>query len=297
MNRSSCHQRRSLLGLLLGMCLPRSYAASAPVFSVQTESSLAHGMALLHAALRAAGFPANLANAPHASEARNLHEITVGRIHINMLPASPERLALVEAGRLRMIPVPLERGLLGWRTSFVPQGRQEQFAHIRNLEDLRTLTVGQGVGWKDLEIYRAAGIATRELQAWRNGEFVAQMMNGVIDLFPMGLEESLSYFLPYFRERHLQLMLDKTLLLHYPWHRFVWVSPHSDADELYHALQEGFDIICNNGTFEATWNQTRRAPPADSWQGRTVIRLENPFYSPDIVPQRYQHLLLRPDIS
>lgn len=283
--------------MLLGTGLPLVYAGPVPVFSVQTESSLAHGMALLHAALRAAGFPADLVNAPHASETRNLHEISAGRIHINLLPASPQRLSMVEAGRLRMIPVPLERGLLGWRAPFALQGRQERFADIQSLEDLRALTIGQGAGWWDVEIYRAAGIPTRELQAWRHGEFVAQMRTGVIDLFPMGLEESLSYFLPYFRQRHPQLTLDGTLLLRYPWYRFVWVSPHTDADELYRALQEGFDIICNNGEFEAIWDQTRQPPPADAWQGRTVIHLENPLYSPDVLPQRYQHLLLRPNLS
>lgn len=254
-------------------------------------------MALLHAALKAAGFPAHLVNAPYASEARNLHETAAARIHVNLLPASPQRLAMVAAGRLRMIPVPLERGLLGWRTSFVLRGQEERFAHVRALQDLRTLTVGQGAGWWDLDIYRAAGIPTRELQAWRHGEFVAQMMTGAIDLFPMGLEESLSYFLPYFRQRHPKLTLDRTLLLRYPWYRFVWVSPHPAADELYLALQEGFDIICNNGAFEAIWAQTRHPPPPDSWQGRTVINLENPLYGPDILPQRYQHLLLRPNMS
>src|SRR5690606_4253977 len=116
---------------------------------------------------------------------------------------------------------------------------------------------------------------------WRNGEFVAQMKAGAIDLFPMGLEESLSYFLPYFRQRHQQLTLDSALLLRYPWYRFVWVSPHPGADELYQALQEGFDIICGDGTFEAVWNQTRRLPSAEAWQGRTVITLENTLYDPD----------------
>lgn len=298
MDSSFSPHRRSLLGLLIGTCLPASYAtASIPVFSVQTEPSLAHCMALLDAALKAPGFPAVLKNAPHASEARNLHETTSGRIHINLLPASPQRLSMVKEGRLRMIPVPLERGLLGWRTSFVLQGQEERFAHIRHIDDLRTLTVGQGSGWWDAEVYRAAGIVTREVQAWRNGEFAAQLETGVIDLFPMGMEESLSYFLPHFRQQHPQLALDRTLLLRYPWYRFVWVSPHPSADDLYQALQEGFDIICGNGEFETLWNETRRLPPAGSWEKRTVIELENPLYNPDIVPPRYQHLLLKPWLS
>lgn len=54
---------------------------------------------------------------------------------------------------------------------------------------LRQFTIGQGPGWWDLETYRAAGIPTRVVQAWRDGEFAKQMETGVIDLFPMGLDK------------------------------------------------------------------------------------------------------------
>lgn len=293
MNTAFSPYRRRLLGLMTGAALPFAYAASAPVFSVQTEPSLAHCMALLHGALKAAGFPATLVNAPHSSEARNLHETTAGRIHVNLLPASPARLDMVRRGDLRMIPVPLERGLLGWRTSFALEGREEALSHIRGLDDLRKLTIGQGAGWWDVGVYRAAGITTREVQAWRNGEFVEQMKTGVIDLFPLGLEESLSFFLPHFRQHRQQLVLETSLLIRYPWYRFVWVSPHPGADELYEALQRGFDVICDNGEFESIWGQMRKLPPTSAWEKRRIIDLDNPFYGPDIVPQRYRHLLLK----
>src|SRR5690606_30848052 len=125
--------------------------------------------------------------------------------------------------------VPLERGLLGWRTPFVLKSRADRLSHVRALDDLRTFMIGQGYSWWDVDIYRKAGITTREVQDWRNGEFTEQMQTGVIDLFPMGLEESLSYFLPHFQQRYPQLALDQFLLLKYPWYRFVWVSPHPSA--------------------------------------------------------------------
>lgn len=287
-------RRRSLLGLLAGSCLPAVHAADSTTFVVQTEPSLSHCIVLLHAALRATGFMANLVNAPNTSEQRNLHETAAGRIHISLLPPTPNRLSLVNDGRLRMIAVPLERGLLGWRTSFVLQSQQDKTARIKSLNDLQTLIIGQGSGWLDGQIYRQAGITTREVQAWRDGEFADQMLSGVIDLFPMGLDESISYFLPHFRQSYPQISLDKYLLIRYPWYRFVWVSAHPSADALYQALQAGFDTICSNGQFESIWNEYRKVLPASDWQGRTIINLKNPFYSQDIVPERYQHLLLKP---
>lgn len=297
MTASPSLHRRSLLGLLAGSCLPGVHAATAPSFVVQTEPSLQHCVVLLKTALQAAGFAANLTDAPRTSEQRNLHETTAGRIHITLLPPTPTRLSMVAEGRLRMIAVPMERGLLGWRTAFLLQDHQQKTSDVRNLNDLRGFVIGQGSGWIDAEIYRHAGFVTRELQAWRDGEFANQMRSGVIDLFPMGVEESTNYFLTHFRQYQPDISLDKHVLLHYPWYRFIWVSAAPDANALYEALQHGFDIICHDGRFESIWNRYRRLPPADAWQGRTVIALENPFYGPDIVPERYQHLLLDPSIT
>lgn len=288
--------RRSLLALAAVSCLPAVHATSSVRFVVQTEPSLAHCIILLRAAVRAAGFPADFVDAPKTSEERNLHELVAGRIHINLLPVTPTRLEMVDKGKLRMIAVPLERGLLGWRACFVLESRRDTLASVRSLDDLRSLTIGQGANWLDAKIYRAAGIATRELQAWRNGEFARQMETGAIDAFPMGLEESISHFLPHFRANYPQLELDQHLLLHYPWYRFVWVSPHPDADGLYAALREGFDKISRSGQFEAIWGQYRHMPAAKDLQGRTTIRLDNPYYDKELVPSRYRHLLLEPDI-
>lgn len=254
-------------------------------------------MVLLQAALQASGFAADLIQAPRASEQRNLHETMAGRIHITLLPPTTTRLAMVKEGRLRMIAVPLERGLLGWRTSFILRDQQDKTAQISSLSDLRTLVIGQGSGWVDAKIYREAGLVLREVQAWRDGEFADQMRAGVIDLFPMGLDESYSYYLPHFLERQHDITLDKHLLLRYPWYRLIWVTAHPDADALYRALKNGLDIICNDGQFESIWNQYRQVPPPSTWQGRTVITLKNPFYDRDIVPERYQHLLLDPFVS
>lgn len=288
-------QRRGLLGLLAGACLPAVHAGRAQDIVVQTEPSLRHGEALLKAALQSVGYSGKLIAAPNTSEQRNLYETRAGRIHVTMLPPTVTRLSMAHEGQLRMIPVPLERGLLGWRTPFVLKIQQDRTENVKHLSDLRHLIVGQGAGWVDAKIYRRAGVVTRELQAWRNGEFAEQMRAGVIHLFPMGLEESVNFFLPHFQQYQPDLILDTHLILRYPWYRFIWVSSHPDADAVYSALQEGFDTIIANGVFESIWNEYRQQLPASQWRHRRVIDLDNPFYSVDIVPKRYQHLLLDPE--
>jgi len=287
-------QRRRLIGLLAASCLPKAHAARPRVVSVQTEPSLAHGRALIDAAFRAAGFAATLVEAPVTTEPHNLHEMVAGRIQVTLMPPTLPRLSMVHEGRMRLIGVPLERGLLGWRTPFLLHDRQDITTDVKSLADLHSLIIGQGAGWGDAEIYRRAGLITREIQAWRNGEFADQMRTGVIDLFPFGLEESISFFLPHFRKHRPELALDERLLLRYPWYRLIWVTAHPDADDIYHALQEGFDAIIDSGEFESVWNEHRRLPSVEHLGRRRVIDLANPFYGRDIVPERYRHLLLEP---
>lgn len=120
------------------------------------------------------------------------------------------------------------------------------------------------------------------------------MEAGFIDLFPLGLEETLTYFLPHFRKHYPQLTVDPHVLLYYPWFRFVWISPHKKTNELYAALQKGFDIIAANGVFQKTWLHHRAEPEAQNFVARRIIQIPNPFYGNDLVPQHYQHLLFHP---
>ena len=146
----------------------------------------------------------------------------------------------------------------------------------------------------DVDIYRAAGIPTKEIKEWADGEFAQQMEVGFIDLFPLGLEETLSYFLPHFRQRYPQLTVDPYILVRYPWFRFVWVSPKADADKLYEALQRGFDILAADGRFLQIWNSYRSPPPESVFKRRILIDIHNPFYDYQLVPLRYRHLWFQP---
>lgn len=286
--------RRTVLALLAGAGL-RAHAAGADAFVMQNEPHLAHTRALVRAALQAAGMRAAFVDAPHGNERRNVFQISRGQTHVDMMPATPARLRLVQEGRLRMIPVPLDRGLLGWRVNLLLESRLDMLAKVRTAADLTRFSMGQNMGWMDVEIYRAAGIRTKEVKDWSNGEFAEQMEAGFLDLFPLGLEETLNYFLPHFRKRYPQLAVDPYLLVRYPWFRFVWIAPGPDADALYAALRTGFDRIAADGTFLRVWKQHRKEPDPAIFKSRRVIDLPNPFYSQALVPARYRHLLLRED--
>lgn len=268
---------------------------SATVFVMQSEPHLAHASALVNAALQAAGMEAQFVYSPLGNELRNVSMISSGQTHLDMMPATPARLKLVKEGRLRMIPIPLDRGILGYRINILLTAQQEKLAGVHTQEDMRAFVLGQNEGWMDVEIYRAAGIPTKGIRNWSDGQFAAQMEAGFIDLFPLGLEETLTYFLPHFRAHYPQLGVDPHVLLRYPWFRFVWVSVGEETDELYTALQRGFDIIAQNGVFLEVWKRYRTEPQKEFFVTRRIIQIPNPFYGNDLVPTRYQHLLFTPE--
>lgn len=292
----SAPTRRTVL-TLLASAVWSGPGLTRPRFVMQKEPSLPHVSALVQAALRAADFAAQFEDAPITTEQRNLYETQEGRIHISLLPTTPERLSLLRQGKLRMVPIPLERGLLGWRACFVLRQDADKLKGIRTIDDLRRLTLGQGHNWWDAQVYRHAGITTREVPTWRDGHFARQMQAQQIDAFPMGLEESLNFFLPHFQKRYPDLVLDQHLLLHYPWYRVLWVSAHAQADALFTALNTGFERLVKSGRFEQLWQQLRPTVPAAAWRQRHVISLNNPWYDPELIAPQYRHLLLQPPVS
>lgn len=280
------------LALLLLLLVPKAHSLT---LVVQNESHLKHAHALVRTALEAGGLSAELQDAPKGNERRNLALIRDGHTHIDMMPATPARLELVRQGQLRMIPIPLDRGLLGYRVNLLLATQQDKLARVRKREDLRAFSMGQNVGWMDIEIYRAAGIPTREVKDWANGEFALQMEAGFLDLFPLGLEETLNYFLPHFRRHYPQLTLDPHILVRYPWFRFVWVSPRPEADPVYEALQRGFAQLVADGRFLKIWHTHRQPPPDHVFKRRSLIELDNPFYGYELIPAAYRHLLYHRD--
>lgn len=263
------------------------------MYIVQNEPHLAHARALIRAALDAVGFHADFEDAPIGNERRNVHQISSGATHVDMMPATPQRLELVRQGKLRMIPVPLDRGILSYRLNILLESQKGILANVREPKDLHLFVIGQNEGWMDVAIYRAAGIPTKEVRNWSNGQFAEQMEAGFINLFPLGLEETLTFFLPHFRKSYPQLTIDEHILVRYPWFRFVWVSPSPDADELYDALVRGFDAIARDGTFMSIWLRYRAEPDVKLFTSRRIIDIGNPFYGDDLVPPQFSHLILK----
>jgi hypothetical protein len=57
--------------------------------------------------------------------------------------------------RLLPVRIPLDKGLFGWRIAPLPSSRAQLLKGVRNLEDFRQFSAGQGHDWPDSEILRS----------------------------------------------------------------------------------------------------------------------------------------------
>ncbi len=204
---------------------------------------------------------------PDMTESRLLQELEDGRrIDVIWSSTSPEK-----EKKLLPIRIPLRKGILGYRISFIYKHRQNFFRGVNTLQDLQELRIGQGIGWGDVEIYRAAGIIV-EQSTYEN---LFKMVNSNrFDLFPRGISEIYSEYQLYGQENP-NLHIDDHLLIYYPWPYYYFTS-RNDRD-LANRLETGLWRMIEDGTFdEIFFKYNRESILRAKLSDRHLISIENP---------------------
>ncbi len=207
----------------------------------------------------------------YMTEARYLAELQHGG-EVNVVWSSTS----VEKERdLLPIRIPLRKGLLGYRVALIDGRRQAEFDRVQTLEDLRRLTIGQGIGWGDVKLYEAA--QTRVVTAPYEDLF-RMVVSGRFDLFPRGIGEA---FHEYAQRRGdvPHLAVEQHLLLYYPWPYYFFVNRRDTS--LAERIQTGLQRMRADGSFDALfWKHNRTAIEQAKLGSRRIIRLSNPLLPP-----------------
>ncbi|WP_052707027.1 hypothetical protein [Teredinibacter turnerae] len=167
------------------------------------------------------------------------------------------------------IPVPIFRGLGGWRLFFV-RADDTRMAEVKDLAALKRFQLGQGHDWPDTTILRSAGFEVRTGVARDN--LFQLLKHQRIDAFPRSVMEIWSEAkLP----QASGLRVEEHVVLHYPT-AFYLVLKRSDR-ELSEILQTSFDKAIADGSFQ----QLFRAWKGDIFElsrlnQRQVISIDNP---------------------
>jgi hypothetical protein len=233
----------------------------------------AFALATLDVAMKAAGAAYTARQADVVMErGRALAELVAGttiNLHWTSMDAQAER-------SLTAVHIPIHRGLIGYRIFLIRRDRQADFAKVETLDDLRSLTAGQGLSWVDTAVLRNAGL---KVQTATYENLFGMIEADRIDYYPRGVIEAFAEADQH-REEDPHLMVEPHLLLTYRSDFLFYVTP--SAPRLAETIARGFAAAYRDGSYMRLFNthpyiqngltQARLAE-------RRVFALDNPFLS------------------
>jgi len=218
------------------------------------------------------------------NEARYMHELRSGKM-VNIAWSSTSTRKEEEYIPIR---IPLRKGILGYRLLLISRERQKQIAKIKTKADLSRFTIGQGIGWGDVELYRYNGINVIDSGYDNLFQMVTKKR---VDIFPRGINE---IFLEY-ESRKKQfpgLMIEPSLALYYPWPYYFFL-PKSEKI-LAERVEKGLRLMLKDGSFEKIfWKYNGEAIEKADLGHRRIIYLQNPLL-PKSTPLQDKTLWLNP---
>lgn len=281
----------ALLGLsMLTLPLPSPAADATPmrVLYPRPESTQdmrqRYPLEVLRLALRRSGGAFRLEPSPFTmQQARALHMLASGD-YLDVLWTVPTR---ERTRKLRMIPFPIDRGLIGWRVLMIHRGEEPRFSGIHSLRQLASLSAGQGHDWPDLDVLRANGLEVTGVATY-NGLF-QMLARRHIDYLPRSVTEvddELKRF------ASLPITLDSHLLLHYASALCLFVNPRNTR--LARALLLGLTRSYRDGSLMELFHRTYDGVLQSlDLARRTRLELRNPDF-PSSLPARGDALWYRP---
>ncbi|KMT64091.1 substrate-binding periplasmic protein [Catenovulum maritimum] len=204
-------------------------------------------------------------------------------IDITIGYATQERLDLYQA-----IPIPIMKGLSGWRVVLVHEDNINTFKDIKTLNQLKTYKPGMFHTWTDNKIFEHNGIESTKGAHWVG--LFRMLHKKRFDYFPMSILEAAREAKLYKQEYQLSIAVDPYILITYPVCFYFYVEKNNH--ELAQHLNQGFEKIIANGEFDKIFSKHHSGILKEFFTGsRKVIRLKNPLL-PQSVPLERAELWL-----
>lgn len=147
--------------------------------------------------------------------------------------------------RLRTVPIPLQRGLLGHRILIVSEQSAQRFAEVETMADLHGITIGSGTNWPDTEILEAAGF-TVEKSSYHN--LFKMVDKNRIPAYARAVSEPFAEIASRSGEMP-NLRVDRHVMVVYPFDVFYFLNKQDQAR--YDILMQGLQRAYEDGSFMA----------------------------------------------
>lgn len=171
------------------------------------------------------------------------------------------------------IPIPLFRGLLGYRVLLIRQEDKERFLQIKTPEQLKKLNACQGAHWPDSDILEANGYLVSRVVHF-NAMF-KMLAKKRCDYFPRAIFEGYAeqsavvQYLP-------NIMLMDELILHYNFPFYYFVKKNNTL--LAERLEKGLMTALADGSLMnlmGTHKVSKHLFPLEQWKDKRYFELSN----------------------
>lgn len=173
---------------------------------------------------------------------------------------------------LAYIPFPVDRGIVSYRIAFIAEKNKEKVANIKTLEQLKKLTILQGVGWLDNDILESNGFKVMTSSYYE--PMFKMIARGRADLFFRGANEFLDEWDT--NKKIEGLAYDQTIAIHYPLPRFFFTNKaNTKAIE---RVSEGIFTAYNDGSLVKLWKEQNQVSiDFSNLQNRRIFKMDNPL--------------------
>ncbi len=171
--------------------------------------------------------------------------------------------------------IPIDKGLLGYRVFLIRREEQWHFTRATTLHDLENYTIGQGSGWKDIDILRA-----NRLKVTPGGDYAglfAMLANQRFDLFSRAVEEVTDEYAQQIKP-FPNLAIEQNLVLYYPIARYFWFARSDEGRRQAGRVREGMTMMIEDGTLDRLFFTSHQKLFDElHLSTRSLIPLKNPL--------------------
>ncbi|MGJ8693152.1 MAG: hypothetical protein ACSHW0_11800 [Thalassotalea sp.] len=182
--------------------------------------------------------------------------------------------------KLRAIPVPTSKGLLGFRKFIIHKDNIGKFKQIKNLDDLKKYVACQGTHWPDTDIMTAAELPVITTPNFEN---IFRMVNAKrCDYFPRAYHDHRNEVLTR-ASIYKNLYAFDDILLHYP--AAVYFFTNKKNEELANWIESGLMILAEQGKITKLMEShplTAHTLPLNDESKTLLLEIKNPLF-PDNV--------------
>lgn len=172
---------------------------------------------------------------------RTLNELALGE-KINVMAEAPKP---DWDKRLLVVPIPIRKGLQGYRLFIIHQDNKVLTNNVNNFADLQKLTTGSGSYWSTRKPMEQASMKVITGSNYQG--LFTMLANKRFVTFGRGINEAY-HEVAAFKDKYPVLEVENNLLLHIPLATYFYVSPN--RPKLAKRIEKGLIKLIKSGEFD-----------------------------------------------